>query len=132
MRLCVYAILLKVAKLEILQSKICLNCWGTDLENRPGEIQLSENLHVFETLPRMNSVDHSTANPEQLHQWINPIGNDISMTSAFPHQTLLDFFQGFNSNSFPTLLEQNMSGFKLFLFCKKGRVGKRLKVVGFF
>jgi len=42
-------------------------------------------------------------------------------TSAFAHQTPSDFFQSFYSNSFPSVLEQNMSGFELFLFVRERR-----------
>lgn len=43
--------------------------------------------------------------------------------AAFPHQTPSDFFQSFYSDSSPSLLEQNIAGFVLFLFVRerKGR-----------
>ena len=43
-------------------------------------------------------------------------------TSAFAHQTPSDFFQSFYSNSFPSVLEQNMSGFELFLFVSSSHI----------
>lgn len=67
------AILIKVAKLEIIQCEICLNNQGTDLENRTCENQLSENLDVFKILHQINVFDHRAANPQQLYQWINLI-----------------------------------------------------------
>lgn len=49
----------------------------------------------------------------------------LEMTSAFPHQTLLDFFQGFYLNSLLPLPEKDMSDCTLSLLCETGREGKR-------
>lgn len=97
---------------------MCFNCWAISLKNRPGEIQLSENLCSQD--PASNEYIRS----QVLKNYKNGLIL-LEITSAFPHQTLLDFFQGFYLNSLLPLPEKDMSDCKLSLFCETEREGKR-------